>query len=128
MVGLAGESGRSSLVADTLQLEVAVDTGRALYAWGYLPSSSWKRAALQLPDSRPGEVIVQLDASPLEDAVSVSIARSKWDVLFDEQTGLVRVSRDQRSPEELIEIATGVHLGLVGADLNSFWLQPEFVQ
>lgn len=128
LVGLAGEGGRTSLVADTLQLEVAVDTGCALYVWGYLPKESWRRADLKLPSSASGRVTVELDEPPLEAGISVSIARSNWEVLFDESSGLVRVVRDRQLPEELVEIADGVYLGLNGTVLNSFWLSPEFVE
>lgn len=77
-----GGEGRTSLVADTLQLEVAVETGRALYVWGYLPRESWGRTSMELPDSRIGGVIVELDDPPLEEAISVSIARSNWEVFL----------------------------------------------
>ncbi|WP_206308370.1 hypothetical protein [Streptomyces sp. A1277] len=124
---LEGGGGRTSLVADTLQLEVAVDSGRALYVWGYLPKESWQREELKLPISASGAVTVELDDPPLEEHISVSIARSDWDVLFDENSGLVRVVRDRRVPEKLVEIADGIHLGLNGTEFISFWLSPEFV-
>ncbi|WP_330238536.1 hypothetical protein [Streptomyces sp. NBC_00525] len=125
---LEGSEGRTSLVADTLQLEVAVDSGRALYVWGYLPKESWQREELKLPTSAGGAVAVELDDPPLEEHISVSIARSDWDVLFDESSRLVRVVRDRRVPEKLVEIADGVHLGLNGTEFVSFWLCPEFVE
>lgn len=125
---LEGGGGRTSLVADTLQLEVAVDSGRALYVWGYLPTESWQRAELKLPISASGSVTVELDDPPLEAGISVAIARSNWHVLFDESSGLVRVVRDQRIPEKLVEIADDVRLGLNGTELISFWLSPEFVE
>lgn len=124
---LEGGGGRTSLVADTLQLEVAVDSGRALYVWGYLPKESWKRTELKLPISMGGSVTVELDDPPLEAGISVSITRSNWHVLFDESSGLVRVVRDQQISEKLVEIADGVRLGLNGTELISFWLSPEFV-
>ncbi|MFE9882715.1 hypothetical protein [Streptomyces sp. NPDC005784] len=128
LAGLVGERGSTSLVADTLQLEVAVDTGCALYVWGYLPKESWRRADLKLPSSVSGRVTVELDDPPLEEGISVSIARSNWEVLFDEGSGLVQVVRDRKILEELVEIADGVHLGLSGTRMNSFWLSPEFVK
>ncbi|GAA2788317.1 hypothetical protein [Saccharopolyspora taberi] len=127
LVERVGAEGRTSLVADTLQLEVAVGTGRALYVWGYLPKTSWNPANLKLPESKPAEVIVQIDDPPLEESISVSIARVNWDAFFDKRTGLVRVTRNHICSEELVEIAEGVHLGLSGTDLNSFWLKPEFI-
>lgn len=123
-----GTEGCTSLVADTLQLEVAVETCRALYVWGYLPKDTWAQASLELPSSRGGKVTVEVDDPPLEEAISVSIARVNWEVVFDASAGLVRVVRDPLRQEELIEIADGVHLGLSGTDLNSFWLEPEFIE
>jgi ABC-type enterobactin transport system permease subunit len=73
-------------------------------------------------------VTEELDDPPLEAGISVSIARSNWEVLFDESSGLVRVVRDRQIPEKLVEIANGVHLGLSGAMLNSFWRSPKFVE
>ncbi|KAA9375982.1 MULTISPECIES: hypothetical protein [Microbispora] len=105
-----------------------MDTGFALYVWGYLPKESWRRADLKLPRSASGRVKVELDDPPLEEGISVSIARSDWEVLFDESSGLVRVVRDRQLPEELVEIADDVHLGLSGTMLNSFWLSPEFFE
>ncbi|MET7713453.1 hypothetical protein [Streptomyces sp. NPDC005407] len=105
-----------------------MDTGRTLYVWGYLPRESWRRAELKLPISASGRVTVELEDPPLEADISVSIARSNWHVLFDESAGLIRVVRDQQIPEQLVEVADGVHLGLSGTVLNSFWLSPEFVE
>lgn len=128
LTGLVGDRGSTSLVADTLQLEVAVDTGCALYVWGYLPKESWRRAELKLPNSVSGRVTVELDDPPLEAGISVSIAPSNWEVLFDESSCLVRVVQNRQLPEKLVEIADGVHLGLSGTMLNSFWLSPKFVE
>ncbi|WP_435582480.1 hypothetical protein [Amycolatopsis thermoflava] len=128
LAGRTGCGGRTSLVAGTLQLEVAVDTGEALYVWGYLPTESWRRAALSHPDAVGGRVKVELDGPALEAGVSETIAPSDWEVLFDQDSGLVRVVQNRWSAERVVEIADGVRLGLSGASLNSFWLAPEFTE
>ncbi|MEV5302942.1 hypothetical protein [Amycolatopsis methanolica] len=122
---LVGRGGVTSLVADTLQLEVAVETGRALFVWGYWPAESWRPERLELPDSVGGRVTVAVDGPPLEEGVSVAITGTGWETLFDQEAGLVRVVRDRQLVEKVVEIADGVHLGLSGAALNSFWLAPE---
>ena len=70
---------------------------------------------------------VEIDDPPLELGVSVPIIRSKYDVLFDERSGLVRVTRNELNVEHLVEIAQDVHLGFNGSEPTSFWLVPEFV-
>lgn len=124
----AGDGGLTSLVADSLQLEVAVATGEVLYAWGYLPLSSWQQVSLEFPGASSGVVMVELEEPPLEEAISVSIARTIWTANFDETSGFVRLVRaDSTGAEDLVEVADGVWLALDGDRLNSIWLKPRMV-
>jgi hypothetical protein len=123
-----GDEGLTSLVADSIQLEVAVATGEVLYVWGYLPRRSWRQASLQFPGATYGVVRVELEDPPLEEAVSVSIARTEWAAYFDESSGYVRLIRaDPGRVEILYQVAEGVFLGLSGDLLNSIWLKPQMV-
>ncbi|MFD0560396.1 hypothetical protein ACFQ3B_25555 [Stackebrandtia endophytica] len=83
---------------------------------------------MKLPDAKPGRVIAMVAGPPLEAGISVPIARGHWEAFFDESRGLVRVTRDHEVTESLVEIANGVHVGLNGASLSSFWLLPNFVK
>ncbi len=124
-----GGDGRTSLVADTLQLETSVKTGEVLFAWGYLPEESWRDAPLLLPDASPASVTVELEHPPLEEAISVSIARTEWKAQANRAAGLLRVVRADAEPREnLHEIAEGVFLGISETSLNSIWLRFQKIE
>lgn len=118
--------GRTSVVIDSLQLEVGVDSGELLYVWGYCPGGAWAPLSLRPAPSTEGKIFVEADPS-LEEAISVSISRSAvWDYGFDRESGWVCVFRSMSATEDLIEVAEGVLIGLIGEDINSVWLHPEF--
>jgi hypothetical protein len=122
---LAGE-GRTSLAIDSLQLEAGVGTGELLYAWGYCPTSAWTPLSLKPSPSKKGKVFVEVDP-PLEEAISVSISRSVvWSYGFDRESGWVCIFLSLSPLESLIEIAEGVLIGLIGENINSVWLRPDF--
>jgi hypothetical protein len=125
LAGRSGEEGRASLVVDSLQLEIGVGTGELLFAWGYFPMESWKKMVLNPSPSIKGRVIAEVDP-PLEESISVSVSDSTWNAAFDQASGWICVSRSLSQRENLVEIAEGVHLGLIGESLNSIWLHPIF--
>jgi hypothetical protein len=120
-----GHQGVSSLVIDTLQLEVGVETGQVLYAWGYCPESSWLPAVLK-PPTHSGARIVAIVDPPLEEAVSVSISRSPWKIQVDRDSEWVLISPSEATAERVVEVADGILLGLAETKLNSIWLRPRF--
>lgn len=121
----AGSQGMSSLVIDTLQLEVGVETGQILYAWGYCPESSWLPAVLEPPVYSDARITVKVDP-PLEESISVSISRTPWKIQVDRDSEWVLISPSEATGERVVKIADGILLGLVEAKLNSIWLCPRF--
>ncbi|WP_411574095.1 hypothetical protein [Streptomyces fradiae] len=123
----AGSSGVTSLVVDTLQLEVGVETGQALYIWGYHPAGQWESTSLSLPEAAPGELLVTADEG-LEEAVSVPLPGGDWRTRFDPDQGIVHVARTSQADDVVrhVRIADGVIVGLAGDSVRDFWLRPVF--
>lgn len=121
----AGSQGMSSLAIDTLQLELGVETGQVLYAWGYCPESSWLPAVLE-PPAHSGARIMATVAPPLEESVSVSLSRSPWKIQVDRDSEWIMISPSLVIEERVVKVADGILLGLAGARLNSIWLCPRF--
>jgi hypothetical protein len=120
----AGTAGRTSLTIGTLQIELGVATGNALFVWGLHPKAMWTTVAVSPPGADPG--IVHFDGE-FEAAVSESLAEvGQWTTRYDAATGWVRVASAEIPDESLTEIATGVVLGANGGELSSVWLKPAF--
>lgn len=120
-----GDQGKSSLVIDSLQLEVGVETGEVLYVWGYCPDSSWLPAVLEQPAYSAARIAADVDP-PLEESISVLLSRSFWKIQFDRESGWILISSSEKADESVSEIAEGILLGLVEAKINSIWLRPRF--
>jgi hypothetical protein len=118
-----GASGITSLVIDTLQLEVGVESGTVLYAWGFCPMGSWAKVTLSPPTATPGGITVVADEE-LEYGVSVPLPGENWTTDYDPANGFVKVSRPQHTADHFILIAQDVTLGLDGSDLVELWLHP----
>ncbi|MFG1840532.1 hypothetical protein [Micromonospora sp. NPDC049175] len=123
----SGDEGLTSLVADTLQLEVGIETGELLFAWGYFPATSWSAATLPRPNVVPG-VLRLVSVDELEAGVSLSIFRGgDWKAEFDQAAGFLRVSLDDGATASVVEIAQGVAVGVRDGLIRSVWLRPLFV-
>ncbi|MEU3193056.1 hypothetical protein ABZ686_21000 [Streptomyces sp. NPDC006992] len=125
---LSGESndGFASVSVDTLQIEVSVQTGRALYVWGYDPYTGWRGENVSAPEPQPGLVILH-PREPFEDGISVSIPAQQWDRRFDQSTGWFAASpHDGDDAQWHVEIATGIVLGGSTEGIRSIYLRPTF--
>ena len=120
-----GDQGVTSLVIDTLQLEVGVEHGRLLFAWGYHPMGGWSKAELTEPECASGQVSVRSE-EPLLPGVSVPVSGDAWVTQFDPASQLVRVSPAVGASDRCVRIAQGVALGLTGSRLTEVWLRPTF--
>ncbi|MFE3687524.1 hypothetical protein ACFXPM_30410 [Streptomyces sp. NPDC059095] len=118
-----GTEGVTSLLIGTLQLEVDIESQDVLFAWGYLPNIRRKTAALGTPDYSPGQVSISTDYS-LEPGVSLDVPGENWEVLFDPASGWVAILRKKTVRAELVQVASGIVLGLTNGDLVSIWLLP----
>jgi len=121
-----GSEGRTSVVIGTLQIEIDVETGAALYVWGYHPYFRWRAGRLPTIASRPGTISV-LTKEQLHEGVSVSLVHvNEWTTVYDPTTGWICVGASQVAQTiELVEFATKTVAGIEKGVLRSIWLRPE---
>jgi hypothetical protein len=123
----AGSDGVTSIVADTLQIEVGVETGQLLFAWGYLPERSWSEVELHRPEFVPGTLRLKA-LDELEPGISLSISRgADWIAEFDRSVGWLRVSARNVEIDVAVQIADGVAVGLREDEVAEIWLCPRVV-
>ncbi|MFB8201239.1 hypothetical protein [Kitasatospora purpeofusca] len=120
-----GSNGVSSLVVETLQLEIGIASGEALFVWGYYPMASWVPAELDLPKFSAGRVLVDSDGQ-LEEGVSISLSDATWQTRYDSTTGWINVRAEEDSGAHFTQIADGVVLGINDSRMISIWLKPKF--
>jgi hypothetical protein len=117
-----GMAGRASVSVGTLQIEVGVSNGAALFVWGLHPRTGWSSGPIPAPSTIVG--IVRFGAK-FETAVSQSIAQvGEWSTVYDSSSGWLRVAPPLNRDETLVEIANGVVLGEREGELSSVWLNP----
>ena len=116
----SGGVGSASLMVGTLQVEVGVETGVLLYAWGLHPRARWSESQLDRPAASPGVVRIN-DLSELQKGVGISVASvGEWSTVYDPTSGWLRIAPDSHQPDELrVTIANDTVLGLRDRDLNS---------
>jgi len=123
---IAADAGLTSLAIGTLQVEVAIATGRVLFVWGLHSKARWTVEAIGQPEATPG--LVELSrVHEVTAGVSRQIADAEeLFTSFDPETGWVRVTWAplNSTDEQRIRIASGTCLGLRGDQLTSVWLQP----
>lgn len=122
-----GDDGVTSLLIGTLQIEVAVESGAALFVWGLHPHLDWHPRSIGTPVAQIASLRLS-DLSVLQRGVSIRIARvGEWTTFYDEVTGWIQVSSDavaDADADERFMIATGTVLGLRAGGLHSIWLHP----
>jgi hypothetical protein len=122
----AGSKGTTSLVVGTLQIEVGIETGAALFVWGlHSHSTQWRQVHLPRVSSQKGCVKVLFDEEPVI-GVSQSLAEvGEWQTTYDEGTGWVCVSANEHDvAESYVEFADNTIAGLADEKLVSVWLRP----
>jgi hypothetical protein len=121
----SGSTGVTSLSVGTLQIEVGIETGLLLFAWGLHPRTKWTLQSVGRPNPTMGTVRLETSA-PLERGVSLQLAAvGDWATAFDEVTGWLRVAEHPgHLSEEEILIATSVVVGITGGRLDALWLEP----
>lgn len=124
---LIGPSGTASVSANEVQLEMDLDTGRLLYAWGLCPHMGW-----QDTDASPigrlvdGQVFALKSKPILGASYPISPSRERWRVMANRALGwVILTSPTNTGPEVLVRIADGCILGLKGTELVSLWIHPE---
>ena len=123
---LVGDQGTTSLVFGSVQVEVSVDSGRCLFAWGYSPRQGWRPGSISgLPDVRSGACFTS--GVLLRPGVSIGVIGST-DILVshDAESGKVWLrSKNGEPAKTAVEIAEGVAV-LIAADSRpvGLLLQP----
>jgi hypothetical protein len=123
----SGNSGRTSLSIGTLQIEIDVERGEALFVWGLHPRQRWVLGNARPGEAQPGTVRVTSDGG-LRRGVSIRVADiGSWTTVHDPESGWVRITASPMTDDdEQVLIATGTILGLRLDCLNSVWLAPAF--
>lgn len=118
--------GVTSVSIGTLQLEVDVESGQVLYAWGLHPNNIWRSDSIGAPSAEAGKITIHPEED-FEEGISIRLSRvGEWETLHDQQSGWLRVSPGMDDDEFQVEVADGVVIGGVGDNINSVWLQPAF--
>jgi hypothetical protein len=112
------------VISRTLSLEFNVATGRILYLWGYSPKETWSKKDVPPPQAVRGAVFVELDGRKPQPGVGIDVD-TLYDAkeVFDPKTGWILIGSNEGVPEEVVEIATGILLGLHKGDLVAIWLR-----
>lgn len=119
--------GVASVVVRTLQIDVAVESGEALFVWGYHPHTNWREGPAVPVDPQPGAVVVTMDGPFLADVGYTIPGSDSWATVHDPKSGWLRVrSADGAEDEQVVLIAEETGLGLIGDQVNSIWVRPDF--
>lgn len=121
-----GAGKRTSLAIDTLQIEVAIPTGRLLYVWGYHPVEGWREDVLRPPASQPGRLHVE-SSEVMIPGVSVAMNDElPWITSYDPSCGWICV-RDPKggNASEVVEFASDTLAEVAGNRLIALWLHPR---
>ncbi|MER6075359.1 hypothetical protein ABT187_42605 [Streptomyces sp. NPDC001817] len=115
------------MLIGTLQLEVDIESGEVLFAWGYFPNVRGKVAELGVPNCLPGRVFISSDHS-FQPGVSVEVPGRGWRVSYDPSSGWVAMRLKDAADAKFVQIASGIVLGIDTGDLVSVWLDPVFAE
>jgi hypothetical protein len=121
----AGQLGTTSVVLDTLQLEVGVETGQCLWVWGYSPVTGWAKRTLLVPSVEPGGVRCSTGAG-LQRGVSMAAIDGAYRY-FDPSSGWFCTAATDTWLDlgaRALEIATGTILLLTDDDLMAVFVRP----
>ncbi|MEV6068410.1 hypothetical protein AB0L82_17800 [Nocardia sp. NPDC052001] len=123
-----GKEGVTSIAIVYLQIEVDIESRRALYAWGLHSNTNWIAERLDPVGALPS--IVRVYAEPdLLPGVSIRIGdNTEWSTSYDESSGWVCIARVDLSVDLLGEIATGTLLGFADGELASVWIRPSMIK
>ncbi|GGS45181.1 hypothetical protein AB0E75_23150 [Streptomyces griseoviridis] len=120
-----GSKGVASILIDTLQLEVDIESGEILFAWGYFPNVRSEVSELRVPAITSGRVVISSE-DIFDPGVSYEVPGSRWRTLYDPSSGWVAICTREAVDADFVEVAEGVVLGIERGGLASVWLKPVF--
>jgi hypothetical protein len=126
----AGDKGTISVLVGTLQIEVGIETGSALFIWGlHSHNTQWRREGLPLVPSEEGCFRVQFDEQPVRGVSQGLAGVGEWGTTYDAKTGLICVSsREGDLGKSYVEFAQDTIAGVTNEKLVSLWLRPRWDQ
>lgn len=120
----AGGKGTTSLLVGTLQIEVGIETGAALFVWGlHSHSMQWRREDLPRISKEKGGL--KIDGEPII-GVSQGLAEvGEWQTTYDSEIGWLCIgSGENQLADSYREFAENTVAGLINDRLVSLWLRP----
>ncbi|MEN6307984.1 MAG: hypothetical protein ABFD91_09540 [Anaerohalosphaeraceae bacterium] len=123
---IVGEQSTTSLLINTLQIEISIQSKRLLYIWGYCPLFNYQEADIPEIKFEDGEITLLSDAA-LDIGVSMNISNGlKWSLYGDKKTGWSVVTyHDKWQNSKFIRIANGCIVGLIDMQISCLCLNPD---
>jgi hypothetical protein len=123
---LTGPDGTASYSIGALEIELSVATGDLLYAWGYLPETTWKQTSLRVPHFSEGRI--QAAGRQFARGVSYPLeGQAEWFAEFDRESGWIRYSYSEIPFGNGVLIATSTVVVPKRESIAEVWLHPTFV-
>lgn len=124
---IAGQQGTTSIMIDTLQIEVALETRRLLYVWGYFPAVRWERATVLPISAAQGCVRIRTGAQLIIGVTLALGAAEDWRREYDATSGWLSIHcATPTEHDRAVEFATGCVAVLREERLIALWLHPLF--
>jgi len=126
----AGNKGTTSVLVGTLQIEIGIETGNALFVWGlHSHNSQWKRDRLERVLSEKGCVKVSFDCEAIVGVSQELAGVGEWNTTYDMNNGWICISaKEHGAADSYIEFAQDTIAGLANGKLVSIWLRPVWHQ
>ncbi len=120
-----GRLGVSSVLIETLQLEIGIETRMALYVWGYCPHLSWAIADVVRPRSYVAALKVLTEHTLLPgDAINLD-SSGAWQLKHDPTSNWFYAGlQDVHEDIEYVEFVEDGIAGLHNGALVSLWMRP----
>lgn len=124
----ASDKGTTSLLVGTLQIEIGIETGAALYVWGlHSHSSKWSKADLPEISPHPGGIKVIFDKPPKTGVSELISGPGEWQTIHDTSNGWICVSSNKQ-PTSFVEFVKDTVAGLADRYLVSLRLHPTWAR
>jgi hypothetical protein len=124
-----GSWGVTSVVIDTVQIEIGIEQGNVLYVWGFLgPVEFLNRRQITLapPLSHPVGLRVADDAGEFIPGVSIGLDWDRaWPVGYDPRSGWICIGKPNvMATNDCIEFASNSIAVIEKGELQALWLRP----
>lgn len=128
--GIVGDGGCMSLTIETLQIEVAVETGMLLYPWGFLPLRNSSFSPINVPRFILGGVHVCINETKLIKGVAFEVpGASLWVTVKDPDNGWIYIGPENYTSGNVVYIkfADNSIVGISDGLMYCIFLKPTFI-